>query len=199
METYDLMELPTRYHSDFPFSEELTIDYSVHSLFGVSKLAADLYVQEYGYQFGMNTVCFRCGCITGKQHQGAEQHGFLAYLAKCIKEEQPYNVFGFKGKQVRDIIHAEDLIRACHEFIKQPKKHQVYNMGGGPSRSISVLEAIEAIEKITGKKALVNIVDEERFGDRIWDVHDVLKFREHYPNWDYNYSLNDILKELCEK
>ena len=197
MERGNLIETATRYHHEEPFAEDLGLDFAGHrSFFGVSKTAADLYVQEYGAEYGIKTVCFRCGCITGKNHEGAEQHGFLAYLAKCIREEQPYNIFGFKGKQVRDIIHAHDLITACYEFIENPKVGAVYNMGGGPERSISVLEAINAFEKTTGKQALVHFVKEQRAGDRRWDVHDVGKFRYDYPTWNYKYSLNDIIKEL---
>lgn len=196
MTPIQLVELSTRFHSDHPFNESLSIDYSMHSLFGVSKAAADLYVQEYGYRFGIKTVCFRPGCITGRNHEGAEQHGFLAYLAKCTREEQPYNVFGFQGKQVRDIIHAYDVVTACYEFIKNPKKHAVYNLGGGPERSISVIEAIDWLERNMKKRCIINFVDEPRIGDRIWDVHDVSKFRHDYPQWEYRYSLEDIINEL---
>lgn len=195
----NLIETQTRYHSEHPYAEDLGLDFSKHrSFFGVSKTAADLYVQEYAAEYGMKTACFRCGCITGKNHEGAEQHGFLAYLAKCIKEEQPYNIFGYKGKQVRDIIHAHDLISACYHFILKPRVGAVYNMGGGYGRSISVLEALNAFENATGKQGLINLVPEPRKGDRQWDVHDVTKFRKDYPEWDYEYSLNDIIKELCD-
>lgn len=199
MERVNLEERPTRYHSTYPFSEYTNIDQSIHSPFGVSKLAADLYVQEYGYQYGMKTACFRCGCITGKNHEGAEQHGFLAYLAKCIKEGIPYTVHGFKGKQVRDQIHAYDLVNAFWHFIENPQIAQVYNMGGGPERSMSVLEAIDLIEEETGKKAQVSFSDKPRFADRIWDVHDISRFKEDYPTWLYKYSLNDIIKDICSK
>jgi len=178
------------------FDEKLSIDYSIHSLFGCSKAAADLYVQEYGYYFGMKTVCFRLGCITGKRHKGAELHGFLSYLVKCIKEEKPYKIFGFEGKQVRDQIHSYDLVNAFWHFIQNPKVAAVYNIGGGFERSVSILEAIEMIEKETSKKAIVEF-GEARKGDRNWDVHDVSKFKKDYPNWDYRYSLNDIIKDLC--
>lgn len=187
----------TRWTSDFPFDENLSIDQSIHSPFGCGKAAADLYVQEYGYYFGMKTVCFRLGCITGRRHKGAELHGFLAYLVKCIKEENPYKIFGFKGKQVRDQIHSYDLINAMWHFIQNPKVAAVYNMGGGPERSVSILEAIEMIEKETGKKAIVEFA-EERKGDRNWDIHDVSKFKKDFPDWDYKYSLEDIIKDLCQ-
>lgn len=194
-----LKEIPTRYHHDKPFNENLGLDFAGNrSLFGCSKTAADIYVQEYGNYFGMKTVCFRLGCITGRNHKGAELHGFMSYLVKCIKEGITYNIFGYKGKQVRDQIHAYDLVTACYEFIKNPKVAAVYNLGGGPARSLSVLEAIDLVEKETGKKAVYNYVDKERKGDRIWDIHDVSKFQKDYPSWTYKYSLQDIIKDLCK-
>lgn len=196
----NLIELETRYNCgnfEWFFDENLGLDFAGHrSLFGCSKTAADIYVQEYGNYFGMKTACFRCGCITGKQHEGAEYHGFLAYLVKCIKQEIPYKIFGYKGKQVRDQIHAYDLVNAFYHFIQNPKVGAVYNMGGGPDRSVSILEAINLIEYKTGKKAIVEFA-EQRKGDRQWDVHDVSKFRQDYPEWDYKYSLDDILNDLC--
>jgi|SRR3990167_2038264 len=181
------------------FDEELGLDFAgCRSLFGCSKTAADIYVQEYGNYFGMKTVCFRAGCITGSKHKGVEMHGFLAYLAKCIKNGTPYKIFGYKGKQIRDQIHAYDLVSACYEFIENPKVAAVYNIGGGEERSVSVLGAISLIEHETGKKAIVEYIDSPRKGDRIWDIHDISKFREDYPNWDYKYSLDDIIKDLCQ-
>lgn len=194
-----LREDKTRYHSHEPYGEDLSLDSTMRSLFGCSKVAADIYVQEYGHYFGMRTACFRPGCITGKNHKGAEEHGFLAYLAKCIKEGITYNVFGHKGKQVRDIIHAYDLVSAMYEFIKSPQIGMVYNIGGGPDRSVSIIEAVVMIEKETGKKALLSFVDEPRKGDRSWDVHDVTKFQKDYPRWDYKFSLQDIIKELSHE
>lgn len=193
-----VFELPTRYNHYQPFDETLSIDNTTRSLFGCSKTSADIYVQEYGRYFGMKTVCFRLGCITGKNHKGAELHGFMSYLAKCIKEGITYNIFGYKGKQVRDQIHAYDLVTACYEFIKNPQVAQIYNLGGGEERSVSIIEAIDLIEKETGKKAIVNYIDEPRKGDRIWDIHDVSKFQKDYPNWYYKYSLQDIIKDLCQ-
>lgn len=190
-------ETKERYHSLAPFNENLSLDNTTRSLFGCSKTAADIYVQEYGNYFGMKTGCFRCGCITGKNHKGAELHGFLSYLVKCIKEGTPYNIFGYKGKQVRDQIHAYDLVSACYEFILNPKSGAVYNMGGGPDRSVSILEAIDLITKETGKPAFTEYIEEPRKGDRIWDIHDVSKFKKDYPNWQYKYSLQDIIKDLC--
>ena len=179
------------------FNEKISIDHSIHSPFGCSKAAADLYVQEYGYYFGMKTVCFRLGCITGRRHKGAELHGFLAYLVKCIKEEKPYKIFGFKGKQVRDQIHSYDLVNAFWYFIQNPKVAAVFNLGGGIERSVSILEAIEIIERKLSKKAIIKYVDEPRKGDRSFDIHDVSKFKKEYPSWDYKYSLDDIFNDLC--
>lgn len=192
-----LIELPTRYHSFFSYNESLPLDGTKRSLFGCSKLAGDIYTQEYGRYFNIKTVCFRPGCITGSKHEGAEEHGFLAYLAKCIKEGVKYRIFGYKGKQVRDIIHARDLASAFWYFIQNPKKAAVYNMGGGKKRSVSILEAIKLIEKETGKKAIIEYVNEPRSGDRQWDIHDVSKFKKDYPEWKYEYSLSDIVKDLC--
>lgn len=192
-------ELDTRYDNELAgLGEELGLDFAgQRSLFGCSKAAADMYVQEYGNYFGMKTVCFRPGCITGSQHEGAEYHGFLAYLVKCIKEGITYKIFGYKGKQVRDQIHAYDLVNAFYHFIEDPQVAAVYNIGGGRERSVSVLEAISLIERETGKKALFDLVEEERKGDRQWDIHDVSKFRTDYPDWNYKYSLDDIIKNLC--
>lgn len=199
MGNLNLGETPTRYHVKNAFNESLGLDFAgQRSLFGCSKTAADIYVQEYGNYFGMKTACFRPGCITGKNHQGAEYHGFLAYLVKCIKEGKTYRIFGYKGKQVRDQIHAYDLATAFEHFIESPKVGAVYNIGGGLERSVSILEAIALIEKEIGKKAMTEYVEQERKGDRCYDVHDVSKFRKDYPEWDYKYSLSDIIKELCE-
>jgi CDP-paratose 2-epimerase len=199
MKRDELIETETRWHHDVPFDESIPLDTAMRSLFGASKTAADIYVQEYGYYFGINTACFRPGCITGKQHEGSEYHGFLAQLARCIKNEETFNLYGFKGKQVRDQVHAHDLVNAFYHFIEQPKIAAVYNIGGGPDRSVSVWEAIALIEKETGKKAKVEYFDPARKGDRQWDVHDVSKFRKDYPQWDYQLSLQDIIKELCQK
>lgn len=195
----DLVEFPTRYHHYKPFNEHLGLDFAGHrSPFGCSKAAADMYAQEYAVTFGLKTGIFRPGCITGKNHEGAELHGFLAYLAKCIRTETVYKIFGFKGKQVRDQIHANDLAAAFYEFIKAPIGGEVYNIGGGEECSVSVLEAIELFAKETGKVPKIEF-HEERPGDRIWDVHDVTKFKTHYPDWKYQYSLDDIIKDICSK
>lgn len=195
-----LEEMGTRYspmnHKFFTgFHESLGLDFAGNrSLFGCSKTAADLYVQEYGNYFGMKTACFRCGCITGRNHQGAELHGFLAYLSKCFREDGFYEIHG-NGKQVRDIIHVYDLVNAFWHFIQDPDTGAVYNMGGGPERSISVLEAITMFEGAFGKKIALG-TGPERKGDRRWDVHDVSQFRNDFPRWDYKYSLADIINDL---
>ncbi len=191
-------ESPTRFNYGKEHNEDMSIDRARRSPFGCSKTAADIYVQEYGYYFGLKTACFRCGCITGRAHKGAEEHGFLAYLSKCIKEGKEYTVFGHKGKQVRDIIHAYDLVSAMWAFIQNPKIAEVYNMGGGDDRSVSILEAIKMIEKGSGKTAITKYEENARLGDRAWDIHDVSKFRKHFPDWEYKFSLQDIIKELCE-
>lgn len=194
----NLVETPTRWHHEEPYDESLSIDQSMHSLFGCSKAAADLLVQEYGYYFNINTACFRCGCITGRNHEGAEEHGFLAYLAKCIKNNIKYRIFGYKGKQVRDIIHAYDLVNAFWHVVQNPMPAKVYNMGGGAESSCSILEAITMIEQETGNKAITEYIDTPRMGDRQWDIHDVSNFKRDYPGWDYEFSLNTIIKELCQ-
>lgn len=197
-----VVEKVTRYHSEQPFAENLGLDFAGYrSFFGCSKVAADLYVQQYAAQ-GMNVGVFRPGCITGKNHEGAEQHGFLAYLTKCIKDGKEYKIYGHKGKQVRDQIHAMDLAKAFSAFIEKPTRGGVYNIGGGPERSISVIEAIGKIASELGYKLGDKIpysFHEARKGDRIWDVHDVSKFRKDYPEWNYEYSLQDIIKDVCAK
>lgn len=188
-------ELETRYNSPFPFDENTPIRPAL-SPFGAGKLAADFYVQEYAAQGWLTTGTFRMGCITGKAHEGAEQHGFLAYLTKCIKEGKTYNIYGYKGKQVRDQIHSHDLVAAFDQFIQAPRSGGVYNLGGGSERSVSVLEAGILLSEKLGKEFKYEI-KEKRFGDRQWDVHDVSKFRNDYPNWSYKYSLDDIISDLC--
>ncbi len=176
--------------------EQLTIDQSTHSLFGVSKAAADLLVQEYGRYFGMKTVCFRGGCLTGPAHAGAELHGFLAYLMKCTVSGKPYRVFGYKGKQVRDNIHSYDLVEAFWHFFRAPRSGEVYNMGGSRHSHCSMLEAIELAQQISGRKLDWTYLEDNRIGDHIWYVSDVRKFQAHYPNWKYRYSLANILEEI---
>ena len=179
------------------FNEELDLDFAGdRSFFGCSKAAGDIYAQQYAER-GMTVGIFRPGCITGKNHQGAEQHGFLAYLAKCIKEGKTYTIFGYKGKQVRDQIHADDVASAFWHFVENPKSGGVYNLGGGFERSVSVLEAGEMFSKEIGKPFKYELA-EARKGDRAWDVHDISNFKTDYPDWDYKYSLKHIIKDLCE-
>ena len=178
--------------------ERMSIDHTVHSLFGVSKVAADLLVQEYGRYFGMKTVCFRGGCLTGPNHSGTQLHGFLAYLMKCAVTETPYTIFGYKKKQVRDNIHSADLIRAFHEFYKQPRSAEVYNIGGGRLSNCSMLEAIAMCEQIVGKPFLSRYVEQNRRGDHIWWVGDLSRFQQHYPEWKLQYDVPQILQEIYE-
>jgi CDP-paratose 2-epimerase len=178
--------------------ESLPIDRTMHSLFGASKVAADVLVQEYGRYFGMKTVCFRGGCLTGPNHAGTQLHGFLAYLMKCAVTGAPYTIFGYKKKQVRDNIHSADLIRAFHEFFKKPRSGEVYNMGGGRFSNCSMMEAVEMCEQISGKRLNSQYVDENRRGDHIWWISDISRFQEHYPEWRLEYSVPDILQEIYE-
>jgi len=200
-----LVELETRWEISphHPFAahgidERMSIENCTHSIFGVSKTAADLMVQEYGRYFGIKTIAFRGGCLTGPSHSGAELHGFLAYLVKCAVEKKPYTVFGYKGKQVRDNIHSADLVAAFWEvFQNPPVSGTVYNMGGSRHSNISMLEAINWLENKLGWKVDYTI-DENRArkGDHIWYISDVRKFKNDYPNWKYQYSIEDILNEM---
>jgi CDP-paratose 2-epimerase len=179
--------------------ESMSLDQTTHSIFGVSKCAADLMVQEYGRYFHLKTGVFRCGCLTGPFHSGTKLHGFLAYLVKCVYRGEKYVIYGYKGKQVRDNIHAYDLVHAFYHFYLNPKYGEVYNMGGSRHSNISILEAIEMIEKILGKKAYIEYVDTPRVGDHIWYISDVSKFVSHYPSWKYTYSIDGIMKDICSK
>jgi len=180
-------------------NETLSIDNSLHSLFGVSKASADLMVQEYGKYFGMSTVSFRGGCLTGPSHQGAELHGFLSYLVKCVVHKMPYRVFGFKGKQVRDNIHSSDLVDAFWKFFEKPGKGEVYNIGGSHFSNISMLEAIEKIETLTQTRLDVSFSPEARKGDHKWYVSDVRKFTRHYPEWRLKIGIDEILDEMVSR
>ena len=197
-----LIEMEDRYEieSSHPYysgiDETMSIDQTKHSLFGASKLAADLLVQEYGRYFGMKTVCFRGGCLTGPAHAGTELHGFLAYLMKCTTAGLPYRIFGYKGKQVRDNIHSYDLVSAFWEFFKAPRPAEVYNIGGGRHSWCSMLQAIEACERIAGRQLNCTYVDDNRIGDHIWWISSVAKFQNHYPQWRYRYDLEAILHEI---
>ncbi len=178
--------------------EDMPIDKSLHSLFGASKAAADLLVQEYGRYFGMKTACFRGGCLTGPNHSGAQLHGFLAYLVRCCLTNQPYTVFGYKGKQVRDNIHSADLVLAFDEFFHAPRQGEVYNMGGGTASNCSMLEAIQLCEEIVGQPMQWQYTDTNRVGDHIWYVSDLTRFRTHYPNWQMHYGVRQIIQEIFE-
>ncbi|KKR49054.1 MAG: NAD-dependent epimerase/dehydratase [Candidatus Magasanikbacteria bacterium GW2011_GWC2_40_17] len=195
-----LVELETRWEyarkEDYPgVNEQCRIDQSKHSIFGASKVAADVMVQEYGRYFGMPTVCYRGGCLTGPQHSGVELHGFLSYLVKVAVSGGKYTVFGYKGKQVRDQIHSFDVMRAFEEFIKNPKSGAVYNLGGGRENNLSILEAFKKIEDVTGKKVNWEYVDKNREGDHICYISDLTKLKNDYPNWQITKSLDEIIKE----
>ena len=179
-------------------NEAMPVDTTLHSLFGVSKLAGDLAVQEYGRYFGMRTVCFRAGCLTGPRHSGAQLHGFLAYLMHCAVTGKAYTVLGYKGKQVRDNVDSRDLVRAFDEFRGNPRSGEVYNIGGSRFSNCSMLEAIRLCEEISGNKMKISYHDKARVGDHIWWVSDVAKFQRHYPTWQLTRSIRDILRSICE-
>jgi CDP-paratose 2-epimerase len=176
--------------------EDMSIDQNLHSVFGASKVAADVMVQEYGRYFGMKTACFRGGTLTGPNHSAAELHGFLAYVMRCTMTGTHYNVYGYKGKQVRDAIHSSDLINCFDRFFQAPRVAEVYNIGGGRHSNCSVLEAIEMSEEITGKQLDWTYVDQNRVGDHIWWIGDNGRFAEHYPGWKLEYDVRDILTEM---
>jgi CDP-paratose 2-epimerase len=176
--------------------ENFTIDQSKHSLFGASKVAADIMVQEYGRYFNMPTCCLRGGCLTGPNHSGVELHGFLSYLIKCNLEEKQYTVFGYKAKQVRDNIHSFDVVRFMWEFIQAPRVSEVYNLGGGKNNSISMLDSFSKIESISGKKMNFIYSDINREGDHICYYSNLDKMKEHFPNWAITKNLNDIFTEI---
>jgi CDP-paratose 2-epimerase len=178
--------------------ETMTIDASTHSLFGVSKAAADLMVQEYGRYFGLKTACFRGGCLTGPGHSGAQLHGFLSYLMKCAVSGQPYKVLGYKGKQVRDNIHSFDLVNAFWQFFRNPRVAQVYNIGGGRYANCSMLEAIALCEELTGRSMNWSYVEGNRLGDHIWWISDIRRFQSNYPEWKITYDIRTILAEILD-
>jgi CDP-paratose 2-epimerase len=181
---------------EYGIPETFSIDQSKHSLFGASKVAADVVVQEYGRYFGMPTCCLRGGCLTGPNHSGVELHGFLSYLVKCNLEGREYKVFGYKGKQVRDNIHSEDVARFIFEFATAPMTGEVYNLGGGKDNSCSILEAFDLTSSITGKEQSWSYVNENRVGDHICYYSDLRKMRRHYPNWDITKSLRRTIEEI---
>ena len=183
---------------EYGIDETMSIDQSKHSLFGVSKVAADVLVQEYGRYFDLKTGTFRGGCLTGPRHSGAELHGFLAYLAKCAVTNKPYTIYGYSGKQVRDNIHSYDLVNAFWHFYQNPRPAAVYNMGGSRHSNCSVLEAIQMIEELSGKSVRYEISDQARSGDHIWWISDIRRFQNDYPQWSYRYDLRGIVQEILE-
>jgi CDP-paratose 2-epimerase len=197
-----LRETETRYDyadpADFEgIDEHCRIDRTLHSLFGASKVAADIYAQEYGRYFGMDVGIFRGGCLTGPSHSGVELHGFLSYLLKVALSGKPYKVFGYKGKQVRDNIHSFDVVRAFEEFARNPRPGEVYNLGGGRANSVSMLEAIARIEALTGRKINWTYSEQERKGDHICYISNLSKLKSHYPAWSLTRSLDSILEEMA--
>ena len=200
-----LVERETRWEPapEHPFAahgidETMSIDHTMHSLFGVSKASADLLCQEYAHRFGLKTGIFRCGCLTGPLHAGAREHGFLAYLMKCAVAARAYTIHGYKGKQVRDNIHSHDLVRAFEAFHGCPRPGEVYNMGGSRFSHCSMREAIALCERITGQAMRVTYVEENRLGDHIWWISDVRKFQSDYPAWTLTYDVPAILEEIHE-
>jgi len=196
-----LKELETRWDYDDPafangIPESFSIDQSKHSLFGASKAASDILVQEYGRYFDMPTCCLRGGCLTGPNHSGVELHGFLSYLVKCNIEQKNYAVYGYKGKQVRDNIHSEDVARFMMEFYRNPRRAEVYNLGGGKTNACSILEAFALTAAVTGKKQCYHYVDQNRIGDHICYYSDLGKMKSHYPNWTIRKNLQMIIQEI---
>ncbi|MFA5087932.1 MAG: NAD-dependent epimerase/dehydratase family protein [Candidatus Omnitrophota bacterium] len=191
-------DLPAGHKYYEGIDEGMSIDQSQHSLFGASKLSADVLVQEYGRYFGMRTVCFRGGCLTGPYHAGTELHGFLSYLMKCCITGDTYTIFGYKGKQVRDNIHSFDLANAFEHFYKNPRVGEVYNIGGGRRNSCSIQEAIEISEKITGRKLKSVYSAQNRSGDHIWYISNIQKFKSHYPLWQQKYGLEETLQQIYQ-
>ncbi|MCR4336926.1 MAG: NAD-dependent epimerase/dehydratase family protein [Candidatus Omnitrophica bacterium] len=198
-------ELPSRWelspsHPYYPgIDEGMSIDFCTHSLFGASKVAADILVQEYGRYFDMKTVAFRGGCLTGPNHSGTMLHGFLSYLMKCCVTGETYQLLGYKGKQVRDNIHSYDLIQAFEHFYQSPRRAEVYNMGGGRANSCSILEGIQICEEISGRKMKTVLREENRVGDHIWYISNLQKFQSHYPQWKQQFTLKQTLQEIYEK
>ena len=199
-----LMELDTRWEIDpthnywTGIDEQMSIDQTLHSVFGASKVSADVMVQEYGRYFGMKTACFRGGCLTGPNHSGTQLHGFLAYLMLCTVTGRPYTVFGYNGKQVRDNIHSADLISCFHEFFKNPRSAEVYNIGGGRFSNASMTESISICEEVSGLKLNHTYQEGNRTGDHIWWISDTSRFSQHYPGWKQRYNVTAILQQIFE-
>ena len=190
-------ELPEDHQYYQGIDESMSLDDSKHSIFGASKVAADIMTQEYGKYFGLKTAVFRGGCLTGPSHSGTKLHGFLSYLVKCIATGTKYTVLGYKGKQVRDNIHSYDLVNAFYNYYLNPRSGEVYNMGGSRYSNVSIIEAIKIVEKILKKKAIFEYTKENRIGDHIWYISDVSKFKNHYPNWGFKYNIDMIIEEIC--
>ncbi len=199
-----LIEQEKRYEirKDHPYhdgiDETMSIDGCLHSLFGASKVAADVLVQEYGRYFNMKTVCFRGGCLTGPAHSGTRLHGFLSYLVRCGIAGITYHIYGYKGKQVRDNIHSYDLVNAFYHFFRDPRIAAVYNMGGSRHSNCSILEAIDHIEELSGKKLAYKYDEKNRIGDHIWYISSVKKFQHDYPGWNYTYDIKRMIKEIYD-
>lgn len=196
VETDSRLELPEDHQYHKGIDTTMSIDRSTHSLFGVSKVAADLLVQEYGRYFDMPTVAFRGGCLTGPNHAGAKLHGFLSYLMRCTMTGEPYTIFGYGGKQVRDNIHSADLVAAFEAFHRNPRPASVYNIGGGRASNCSMLEAIAMCEEIAGRELEWTLSDDNRIGDHRWWISDLDPFRADYPGWDITYDVRDVLQEI---
>ena len=192
-------ELPADHRYYGGVDTTMTIDRSMHSLFGVSKAASDLLVQEYGRYFGIPTVCFRGGCLTGPSHAGAKLHGFLSYLVRCAVTDTPYTVFGYRGKQVRDNIHSADVTRAFTTFHASPRLAAVYNLGGGRQSNCSMLEAMQVTQEVTGRELRWSLSETARMGDHKWWISDVEEFRRDYPDWDLRYGIREIIEEISEQ
>lgn len=193
------LELPDDHRYFRGIDTSMSIDASTHSLFGVSKAAADLLVQEYGRYFGMPTVCFRGGCLTGPNHAGAKLHGFLSYLMRCTMTGEPYTVLGYGGRQVRDNIHSADLVAAFEAFHSAPRLAAVYNIGGGRASNCSMIEAIDMCQAIAGRELNWELSDENRIGDHRWWISNLDQFRADYPAWDITYDIEDVLREIHEQ
>ncbi len=196
IETETRWELPEAHPYFNGIDENMSIDYSKHSLFGASKVAADILVQEYGRYFGLQTACFRGGCLTGPNHTGTREHGFLSYLMKCCISGAEYTIFGYKGKQVRDSIHSRDLISAFDHFYRNPRVAEVYNIGGGRQNNCSILEAVALCEEISGKKMKIIYEPQARSGDHIWYISGMDKFAGHYPQWQQTIDIRGILEDI---
>ena len=189
-------DLPKNHDLYYGIDEKMSIQNCVHSLFGVSKLSGDLMVQEYGKNFGLKTVSFRAGCLTGPMHSGAELHGFLSFLVKQIVKKKKYNIYGYKGKQVRDNLHSYDLVNAFWNFYKSPRSGEIYNIGGSRKSNCSILEAIKIIENLTNIDANYRILKDNRVGDHKWWISNIQKFKKQYPNWSIKYNVTKIIKDI---